>query len=162
MVSELHIGLTGTMNALFLKELGRKTHPGLKGRALAGKSAGGLTYAYKAVAKFASDGAPIRGDRDIDPVQAAVVRRIFADYAKGLSPKKIAEALNLEQIPGPQGGHWGTSTIHGNRERGTGILNNELYIGRQIWSRLGYVKDPGTGKRISRLHPEAEWVVTGA
>lgn len=37
-ISELHIGLTGTMNALFLKELGKKTHRGLKGRALAGKS----------------------------------------------------------------------------------------------------------------------------
>lgn len=118
-VSELHIGLTGAMNALFLKELGKKTHRGLKGRALAGKSAGGLTYGYTAIAKFASDGAPIRGDRAIDPVQAAIVRRIFADYARGISPKKIAEALNLEKVPGPQGGHWGTSTIHGNRERGT-------------------------------------------
>ena len=41
-VSKLHIGLTGTMNALFLKELAKKIHRGLKGRALAGKSAGGL------------------------------------------------------------------------------------------------------------------------
>lgn len=109
---------------------------------------------------FGPDGAPVRGDRAIDPVEAAVVRRIFEDYARGLSPKKIAEALNLERVPGPQGGHWGTSTIHGNRERGTGILNNELYIGRQVWNRLRYVKDPGTGKRISRLNPETEWVIT--
>ncbi|WP_420818593.1 recombinase family protein [Paracoccus endophyticus] len=50
--------------------------------------------------------------------------------------------------------------MHGNRERGTGILNNELYIGRQVWNRLRYVKDPGTGKRISRLNPETEWVIT--
>lgn len=159
-VSELHIGLTGTMNALFLKELGKKTHRGLKGKALSGKSAGGITYGYKAAASFAPDGAPIRGDREIDPAEAAVVRRIFADYAKGISPRKIAEALNLERVPGPQGGHWGTSTIHGNRERGTGILNNELYICRQVWNRLRYVKDPGTGKRISRLNLEAEWVIT--
>ncbi|WJS85314.1 recombinase family protein [Paracoccus sp. TOH] len=159
-VSELHIGLTGTMNALFLKELGKKTHRGLKGRALEGKSAGGLTYGYKPVVKFAANGEPIRGDREIDPAQAKVVRRIFADYAKGISPKKIAEQLNLEKIPGPQGGAWGTSTIHGNRERGTGILNNELYVGRQVWNRLKYVKDPSTGKRVSRLNPEADWVIT--
>ena len=69
-------------------------------------------------------------------------RRIFRDYAAGISPKKIAERLNLEGIAGPQGGSWGASTIHGNRERGTGILNNELYIGRQVWNRLTYVKDP--------------------
>jgi len=86
------------------------------------------------------------------------VRRIFQDYAKGISPKKIAEQLNLEGIPGPQGGPWGTSTIHGNRDRGTGILNNELYIGQQIWNRLRYVKDPQTGKRVSRLNPESDWV----
>lgn len=135
-VSELHIGLTGTMNAIFLKELGKKTHRGLKGRALAGKSAGGLTYGYKPVTRYRDDGEPIRGDRSIDPVEARIVQRIFEDYARGISPKKIAEQLNLERVPGPQGGAWGTSTIHGNRERGTGILNNELCIGRQVWNRL--------------------------
>lgn len=159
-ISEMHIGLKGTMNAIFLKDLAVKTHRGLKGRALAGKSAGGLTYGYSAVHKIAPNGEPIRGDRTINSEEAAVVRRIFQDYAKGISPKAIAEALNVEGIPGPQGGEWGTSTIHGNRERGTGILNNELYIGRQIWNRLRYVKDPQTAKRISRLNPETEWVIT--
>ncbi|MBJ7442201.1 MAG: recombinase family protein, partial [Sphingopyxis sp.] len=31
-VSELHVGLKGTMNALFLKDLAKKTHRGLRGR----------------------------------------------------------------------------------------------------------------------------------
>ena len=159
-ISEMHIGLKGTMNAIFLKDLAVKTHRGLKGRALAGKSAGGLTYGYSAVHAIAPNGELIRGDRVINTDEAAVVRRIFQDYAKGISPKKIAEQLNVEGIPGPQGGEWGASTIHGNRERGTGILNNELYIGRQIWNRLRYVKDPQTGKRISRLNPESDWVIT--
>jgi hypothetical protein len=57
------------------------------------------------------------------------------------------------------GGAWGPSTIHGNRDRGTGILNNELYIGRLIWNRLRYLKDPETGKRVSRLNPENEWIL---
>jgi DNA invertase Pin-like site-specific DNA recombinase len=159
-ISEMHIGLKGTMNALFLKDLAVKTHRGLKGRALEGKSAGGLTYGYRAVHEVARNGEVTRGDRAIEPQEAATVRRIFQAYAKGISPKKIAETLNLEGISGPQGGAWGTSTIHGNRERGTGILNNELYIGRQIWNRLRYVKDPQTGKRISRLNPEQDWVIT--
>jgi site-specific DNA recombinase len=159
-ISEMHIGLKGTMNALFLKDLAVKTHRGLKGRALEGKSAGGLTYGYRAVRELDRNGDLIRGDRVIEPTEAGIVRRIFQDYAKGVSPRTIAERLNLEGIPGPQGGDWGTSTIHGNRERGTGILNNELYIGRQIWNRLRYVKDPQTGKRISRLNPESDWVIT--
>ena len=159
-ISEMHIGLKGTMNALFLKDLAVKTHRGLKGRALAGKSAGGLTYGYSAVHAIAPNGELIRGDRVINTDEASVVRRIFQDYAKGISPKKIAEALNIQGVPGPQGGEWGASTISGNRERGTGIINNEVYIGRQIWNRLRYVKDPQTGKRISRLNPESDWVIT--
>jgi len=38
-------------------------------------------------------------------------------------------------------------------------LNNELYIGRLIWNRLRYVKDPSTGKRVSRLNDQSGWVI---
>src|ERR1035437_9087390 len=37
-ISELHVGLKGTMNALFLKDLAQKTHRGLRGRVEAGRS----------------------------------------------------------------------------------------------------------------------------
>nr|CAD7058711.1 DNA recombinase [Rhizobium sp. P007] len=47
-----------------------------------------------------------------------------------MSPAKIAEALNAEGIPGPRGGKWRDTTIRGDRNRRTGILNNEIYIGR--------------------------------
>ena len=39
-ISELHVGLKGTMNALFLKDLAAKTHRGLRGRVEDGKSGG--------------------------------------------------------------------------------------------------------------------------
>src|SRR3546814_7850410 len=61
-----------------------------------------------------------------------------------------------EGIPGPGGRPWRDTTIRGHRQRGTGLLNNELYIGRLVWNRLAYVKDPQTGKRRSRRNaPEA-------
>jgi len=44
-------------------------------------------------------------------------------------------------------------------KRGTGLVNNGLYIGRLIWNRLRYIKDPSTGKRVSRLNPESEWII---
>jgi hypothetical protein len=75
-----------------------------------------------------------------------------------VSPKQVAKNLNREGIAGPFGGAWSPSTIYGNGKRGTGILNNELYIGRLVWNRLRYVKNPDTGKRVSRLNPEAEWM----
>jgi site-specific DNA recombinase len=41
-ISELHVGLKGTMNALFLGDLAMRTRRGLRGRVEHGKSGGGL------------------------------------------------------------------------------------------------------------------------
>jgi site-specific DNA recombinase len=157
-VTHLHVGLKGTMNALFLKDLADKTRRGLRGRVEDGKSGGGLCFGYDVVKQFAANGEPIRGDRTINEAEAAIVRRIFNDYIAGKSSRTIAWELNREGVPGPQGSEWGPTTIHGNPKRGVGILNNELYVGRLVWNRLRYLKDPDTGKRVSRLNPEAEWV----
>ena len=158
-INHLHIGLKGTMNALFLKDLADKTRRGLRGRVEAGKSGGGKSYGYDVVKKFDASGEAIRGDRTVNQHQADIIGRIFADYSVGKSPNAIASHLNAEGIPGPSGRAWGQSTINGNRERGTGILNNELYVGRLVWNRLRYLKDPETGKRISRLNDRSAWVV---
>ncbi len=158
-VSSLHIGLKGTMNALFLKDLADKTRRGLRGRVEQGKSGGGNSYGYQVVKQFDGNGEAIRGDRAIDEAEAATVKRVFADYLKGQSPKAIAHALNKEGIAGPAGRAWGPSTIYGNWRRGTGILNNELYVGRLVWNKLRYMKDPDTGKRVSRINPEEEWII---
>lgn len=147
------------MNALFLQDLADKTRRGLRGRVESGKSGGGLCYGYDVVRKFDAAGEAVRGERTINVGEAAIVRRIFREYADGKAPRAIALDLNAEGIVGPLGGAWGPSTIHGNRDRGTGILNNELYIGRLIWNRLRYLKDPETGKRVSRLNPESEWIL---
>ncbi len=158
-VSDLHVGLKGTMNALFLKDLADKTRRGLRGRVEAGKSGGGNSYGYDVVKKFTTDGEPIRGERVINNEQATIVRRIFEEYADGKAPRAIAIELNSEGIPCPSGKAWGPSTIHGHFKRGTGILNNELYVGRLVWNRLHYIKDPDTGKRVSRLNPPDAWVI---
>lgn len=48
-ISELHVGLKGTMGALYLKDLADKTRRGLRGRVDEGKSGGGLCYGYDVV-----------------------------------------------------------------------------------------------------------------
>jgi site-specific DNA recombinase len=156
-ITHLHIGFKGTMNALFLKDLADKTHRGLRGRVEGGKSAGGLCYGYRVVKSLAG-GSLTTGEREIESAEATIVERIFREYVAGVAPKAIAKRLNQEGIAGPFGGTWNPSTIHGNSKRGTGILNNEMYIGRLIWNRLRYVKNPDTGKRISRVNPNAEWI----
>jgi Recombinase len=143
-VTHLHVGLKGTMNALFLKDLADKVRRGLRGRVEGGKSGGGNCYGYDVVKKFAADGELVRGDRAINKFEACVVRRIFSNYASGKSPKRIAFELNKEGIKAPGGGDWGFSTINGNRRRGTGILNNEMSAGSS-----------GTDYAISRTRTRA-------
>ncbi|WP_017998403.1 recombinase family protein [Paracoccus sp. N5] len=159
-IDEMHIGLKGTMNALFLKDLAAKTRRGLRGRVEAGKSGGGNAYGYTVLRHMGEDGEIRRGDRQINEDEAAIVRRIFTAYAEGMSPNRIADQLNREGIPGPRGRAWDKSTIHGNPKRGTGVLNNEIYVGRLVWNRQSFVKDPATGKRQARPNPESEWIVT--
>jgi site-specific DNA recombinase len=68
--------------------------------------------------------------------------------------------LNRDGLRGPRGSLWSPSTIHGNPKRGIGILHNELYIGRMVWNRQRFLKDPDTGKRVTRLNPESDWVTS--
>ncbi len=125
-ISELHVGLKGTMNQLFLKDLAAKTRRGLRGRVEAGKSGGGNSYGYDVVRRLGDDGQPVTGERRINEDEAAIVRRIFTEFAGGTSPKAIARGLNDDGIPGPRGKLWRDTAVRGHRIRGTGILNNEL------------------------------------
>jgi DNA invertase Pin-like site-specific DNA recombinase len=158
-IGELHVGFKGTMNALFLKDLADKTRRGLEGRVRKGRSGGGLCFGYDVVRENDGRGEPIRGGRAINQTEAATVRRIFAEFAAGRSPRAIAHGLNAERIPGPHGKAWGPSTIYGNWRRGTGILNNELYVGKLVWNRQSFIKDPASGKRQAPPNPSSEWIM---
>ena len=160
----LDIGIMSTMAQMFLEDLALKTRRGLRGKFERGQSAGGKSYGY--APRIGQDGLAQKGHFAIDADEAAIVRRIFTEYASGVSPLKIAAQLNAEGILSPAAntkrvtsGHWKQNTINGNPTRGTGILNNELYIGRRIWNRLRYSKHPDTGKRVSRLNPVEDWEV---
>ncbi|AGJ78455.1 resolvase [Cutibacterium avidum 44067] len=63
------------------------------------------------------------GNLAIDETQAPIVRRIYADYLSGQSPKTIAATLTGEGVPTPRGKtRWSTTTIRS-------ILTNEKYKG---------------------------------
>ncbi len=161
-INEMHIGLGGTMNALFLKNLAQKTHRGLEGRVEAGKSGGGRSYGYDLDRNPLPDGTLTKGDLVINTDEARIVNRIFEGYDSGMSARAIAIALNADGVPAPRSGKnvntWSFSTISGNWRRGTGILNNELYVGQRVWNRQRYIKDPATGRRQARLNNEDQWI----
>jgi hypothetical protein len=57
------------------------------------------------------------------------------------------------------GGDWQGGTLTGHCRRRNGILRNETYVGRLVWNRQQFIKDPQSGKRIPRVNPESEWVI---
>ncbi|WP_027245688.1 recombinase family protein [Leisingera daeponensis] len=161
-LDDMKVGVGGLVSTMFLKDLAQKTRRGLEGGVTKGKSAGGISYGYRVKREILPDGTLSTGDREIEQDEAAVIKRIFRDYADGLSARTIAAALNAEGVTAPQSGKgtgtWNPSTISGNIKRGTGILNNELYIGRLVWNRLTYDTNPDSGKRLSRLNPPEDWI----
>ncbi len=124
-----------------------------------GKSAGGLSYGYRLDRQPLPDGTFTTGERSIDPDEAGTIRAIFEAYAAGDSARTIASRLNAAGTPAPRSGTWSFSTISGNWKRGTGLLNNELHVGRLVWNRQRFMKDPETGKRQARPNPPEEWII---
>lgn len=139
--------LDGSLHAIlgeaYLRNLAVHTRRGLEAVIRDGRHAGGRAYGYTAV-----PGKP--GELVINQAEAAVVRRIFADFIAGKTPRAIAAGLNAERIAPPRGTLWNASTINGNATRGHGLLLNELYAGRIVWNKVRMIKDPSTGKRVSR------------
>lgn len=156
-IGEIHIGLKGTMAALFLKDLGQKTRRGQMGRVHAGRIPGGLSYGYDKVHRLDERGEAERGLRVINEAEAEVVRRIFRQWLANISPREIARELNAEGIPGPRGGLWRASTITGHRQRRNGIIYNSLYAGIIQFNRQTFLRDPDTRRRVARPNPRSEW-----
>lgn len=159
-LSDLHVGLRGTMAAMFLKDLAAKTHRGLEGRIRQGRAIGHPPYGYWLVRKFGGDGEPERVLRAIDETEAAVVRRIVHYYCDGMKPMKIARQLTVEGISGPSGGVWLAYSIRGRASRRDGVLSNPIYAGRLVWNRRRGLQDPATGEKVRRKNSAAVHVET--
>ncbi len=145
--NRMHVALKGLMAELFLGDLAQKTRRGQGGIIQNGRSAYGKAYGYDL-----KDGV-----LSINEDQSAIVRRIFTEYTAGVGPRQIVRRLNEERLPGPRGSSWGLSALLGARNTANGILACELYIGKLLYDRRRYMKNPATGKRTGILRPRSEW-----
>ena len=147
---QMKIAFRGLMGQMFLADMAHKVRRGAAGKVRAGQRAGGVAYGYRPV-----PGKP--GESVTHEPEAVIVRRIFAAYAAGETPRAIAAALNADHVPPPRGEVWRASTLNGGQKRGDGMLSNEIYQGVIVWNRVGKRKDPNTGRRISRPNTPDEW-----
>lgn len=165
---EVIASVVGAAAELDRKEAAYRTRRGLEGVAVARKSAGGKAYGYIAARDTPS------GQIEINEAEAAVVQRIHSLYADGMSPRAIAALLNSDGLPSPGASwrrkdsgpnakrrrKWVASVIHGDARRGTGILNNERYIGRVSWGRSQWKRGAADSSKrtVSQVTDRARWV----
>lgn len=136
--ARMQAGLSGIMSEEFRAMVADRTRSALELRARTGQSTGGKAYE-----------------------NAEIVRELFQRAADGETLKGIVSDLNRRGIPSPGAdwkqrasprGKWLVSALHS-------LLQNERYIGRLVWNRSQWVKDPDTGKRTRHERPESEWIV---
>ncbi|MGY8634298.1 recombinase family protein [Bradyrhizobium sp. 14AA] len=147
--------LRALMSEQFIENLRVHTRRGLEGVLRDGRHAGGRAYGYRAVRDKP-------GQLEIVEEEAEIVRRIFADYVAGMTPRQIAHDLNKRGVRPPRGRQWNGSTINGHVARGGGMILNDLYAGRIVWNKVRMVKDPTTGKRLSRSNPKEQYKIVPA
>jgi hypothetical protein len=116
-ISELHVGLSGTMGA---REAARREDAsGLAWPSRVGRSGGGNPMATRLCGRREPT---VRWrSASVNPLEAEVVRRIYRAYALGEAPRRSPRRSSGRA--GPSGGTWG---IHHQREC---QLNNDLYVG---------------------------------
>jgi site-specific DNA recombinase len=157
-LGKINVAVNGLMADLYRDNLADKTRRGQVGRVIAGYNPGGLAFGYRRIAKFDDRGEPVHGLREVDEEQAAIVRRIFAEFLDGRSPREIAKRLNADGIAGPSGGKWSAASINGDRVRGNGILQNDLYRGQLVFNRTRRTYDPDSRKKRIQVRPREQWI----
>ena len=150
--------ILGTAAQACRSEIAHRTRRGLEGRAIKEMPTGGRAYGYQ------TDD----GRRVIVPDAADVIREIFQRFANGESARAIATDFNARRVPSPgtrwnrstrRRGGWHPSSISGDRDRGVGILNNDLYRGHVVWNRCRWVRlASDSRKRRVVVNPEDQWV----
>jgi len=110
------------------------------------------SYGYRRIARTSITAAHL----EIYEPEAAVVRRIFADRAAGVTVREICRRLNADRIPSPTGKPtWGSSTV-------CRLLGNETYIGRVYFNRTETIADPRPVRRTRQVsRPREEWIAIG-
>lgn len=126
------------------RKISSRTRESVERKARRGLVAGGVVYGYRNVP--AKDG-PGRV-REVDEVQAAIVREIFQRYGDGEGLRTIAKDLSARCVKAPRAredglGVWSPAGIHA-------MLRRPLYVGRVEWGHTHKTYKAGTKVRTTK------------
>lgn len=139
-VSDVAAGLGGIVNSMFIKNLIISVKRSMNARAREGLVPGRPAFGLRATGKK-------KCEKEIDPINAALVLRVFEEYADGKSLRDIGDDLKRENIVVPNLGE---------------MLRNQIYIGTIIRNVTSSVKDPETGRRLFRRAPVDDRIIVDA
>lgn len=147
--ARMQAGLSGIMSEEFRASISARVHSALDFRARGARPTGGRCFGFDAAGNVVES-------------EAAIVREIYARAAAGETLKGLAADLNRRWIAAPgagwnrterrSDGRWMVSSIHS-------MLDNERYVGRVIWNKSTWKRDPDTGRRCRIERAESEWIV---
>lgn len=153
-VSDMEVAFKAVQNAQYVKDLAQKSRRGVEGTILAGRQSGRVPYGYKKIVTEKQ----ATGLRVVDEGQAKIVRRIFRDYAAGVSIVAICRSLTGDNIEGPGGRPWRVGVLRGDKHKRTGILRNQLYRGRTVWGRTKTKRNQRSGTKKQKPVNADEYV----
>jgi hypothetical protein len=154
------VTMHGLVDQLYLKEMAKKIKRGLGGQLERGLATGSKTYGYRTVpvpsGKTDANGTPesVGQRRVVHEEEARVIRQIFEWAANGIGIYTIVRRLQ-EAIPGPWGKPWTSGVVRR-------ILRNEVYLGKLIWGRVTFERQPGSNRRVRREQLREQWKVHDA
>jgi DNA invertase Pin-like site-specific DNA recombinase len=152
---KLLMSVTAFADELEREKARQRTYDALARKARAGHVTGGVVFGYRNREVVAGDGHRQYVEREIDPGEAAVVRRIFELCAAGVGVRRTAIRLNDEGTLAPtprRAGRprsWAPSSV---RE----VLYRDLYRGVVVWNRIRKRDVWGLKRYLAR--PEDQWM----
>ena len=121
-----------------------RTRMGAKGRALKGMISGQPKFGYS----IGEDGKPV-----VNPNEAAIVQRVFAEYIDGRGASEIVDRLNNDGLFTRRGGRWRATDLA--RVTGETTYKGEGYFGKQ----RAYTRDGGERDVRHRNNmPKEDWI----
>ncbi|MHB8287401.1 MAG: recombinase family protein, partial [Caulobacteraceae bacterium] len=140
-IDAMQATFAGYQASVEIENLKDRVRSGQQQAVRSGRVSGSVSYGYRVLRTEKQ----ARGLREINPITAAVVVRIFAEYLAGMSPAAICAGLNRDGIPSPRGGDldkrdgkkrdWKPGVLIGSADYHSGILRNTMYRGEFTWGR---------------------------
>ena len=155
---KIMLSLTAFADELEREKARQRTYDAMLRKARAGHVTGGRLFGYDQFEILGADGRRSHVDRQINGIEASVIREIFELCASGEGLKAIAKALNERNLPSPrpQRGRrssWAPSSV---RE----VLHRDTYRGLITWNRTK--KRDAWGQKRQTARPTTDWLTVPA